>query len=62
MALNGHILPDWEEFINIKIQSVIRNADRLIKERKFKYSIPDWLDEMGVEAFGKRFGVKKLKN
>ena len=43
MALNGHILPDWVEFSNIEIQSVIRNADRLIKQRKFKYSIPDWL-------------------
>ncbi len=61
MALNGHILPDWEEFINIEIQSVIRNADRLIKERKFKYSIPDWLDEMGVEAFGEAIWGKEIE-
>ena len=61
MALNGHILPDWEEFINIEIKSVIRNADRLIKERKFKYSIPDWLDEMGVEAFGEAIWGKEIE-
>ena len=61
MALNGHSLPDWEEFINIEIQSVIRNADRLIKERKFKYSIPDWLDEMGVEAFGEAIWGKEIE-
>lgn len=61
MALNGHILPDWEEFINIEIQSVIRKADRLIKERKFKYSIPDWLDEMGVEAFGEAIWGKEIE-
>ena len=52
MALNGLILPNWEEFINIEVQDVVRKADRLIKERKYKYSIPDWLDEMGLEAFG----------
>ncbi len=61
MALNGHTLPDWEEFINIEIQDVIRKADHLIKERKFKYSIPDWLDEMGIEAFGEAFWNKEIE-
>ena len=31
--MNGHILPDWVEFINIEIQNSI-NADRLIKQKK----------------------------
>lgn len=61
MALNGHIPPDWEEFINIEIQDVVQNADRLVKERKYKYSIPDWLDEMGVEAFGEALWVKEIE-
>ena len=61
MALNGHILPNWEEFINIEIQDVVRKADRLIKERKYKYSIPDWLDEMGVEAFGEAIWSKEIE-
>jgi len=60
MALNGHIPPDWEEFVNIEIQDVVRKADRLIKERKFKYSIPDWLDEMGVEEFGESIWGKEI--
>jgi len=61
MALNGHILPDWGEFNNIEIQDVVRKADRLIKQRKYKYSIPDWLDKMGVEAFGETIWSKEIE-
>ena len=61
MALNGHFLPDWGEFNNIEIQEVVRKADRLIKQRKYKYSIPDWLDEMGVEAFGEKIWGKEIE-
>jgi 16S rRNA (cytosine967-C5)-methyltransferase len=61
MALNGHTLPNWEEFIKIEIQDVVRKADYLIKERKYKYSIPDWLDEMGVEAFGEVMWGKEIE-
>lgn len=61
MALNGHILPDWKEFVNIDLQDVVRKADRLIKERKYKHSIPDWLDEMGVEAFGEGIWGKEIE-
>ena len=54
MVINGQKLPDWKEFININPKILFKNFLELINERKFKYSIPDWLDDLGVQAFGEK--------
>ncbi len=53
IVLNDCPLPDWNEFKNIDADEIISKAPVLVKERKYKYSLPDWLDQMGLEAFGK---------
>ena len=45
MVMNGQKPPDWKEFININPKILLKNFHELINERKFKYSIPDWLDD-----------------
>ena len=61
MVMNGQKLPDWKEFININPKILFKNFLELINERKFKYSIPDWLDDLGVQAFGEKFWNKELE-
>ena len=36
MVMNGHILPDWKEFIDINPKILLKNFLELINERKFK--------------------------
>ena len=52
MIFNKFLPPQWEEFNNIDIKKLRNRAQILIQNRKYKYSIPDWLDQMGVEDFG----------
>ena len=61
MVMNGQKPPDWKEFININPKILLKNFHELINERKFKYSIPDWLDDLGVQAFGEKFWNKELE-
>lgn len=45
-------LPNWEVFKNIPIQKVNQRYESLSKKRRIYHSIPDWLDELGVEELG----------
>lgn len=40
-------LPDWEEFKGIDKNQIIENAEKAKSIRKYRESIPDWLDELG---------------
>ena len=60
MVLNDHQLPDWEVFSKFKADGFKEKHDALIKIRKYKQAIPDWLDEKGVEAFGEAFWEKEI--
>ena len=61
MILNGFTLPNWEEFKHINIENVKKKAIILMEIRKFKYSIPDWLDEMGINSFGEKIWNSEIK-
>jgi 16S rRNA (cytosine967-C5)-methyltransferase len=50
--LKGYPIPDWKQFVNIPARKIKGKFDELIKIRKFKESIPDWLDDLGEEELG----------
>ena len=60
MITNEFPLPEWEEFNNIDTEAIITKAPVLTQDRKYKYSIPDWLDQMGVEDFGEANWEKEI--
>ncbi len=54
-VLKGYTLPDWKQFIDTPVRKIKGRFDELLKERKFKESIPDWLDELGVSELGEKW-------
>ena len=51
-TLKGIKLPDWSYFENTPTRKIKGRFDELSKIRKFKESIPDWLDELGKKELG----------
>ena len=60
MVLNDFLLPEWVEFNNIYKERIRVKTPVLVQDRKYKHSIPDWLDQMGVEAFGESTWEKEI--
>lgn len=54
-VLKGYQLPDWNQFIDTPVRKIKGRFDELSKIRKFKESIPDWLDELGVKEIGENW-------
>lgn len=52
-TLRGIKLPDWNQFEGTPTRRIKGRFDALLKDRKFRESIPDWLDEMGQREIGK---------
>ena len=59
-TLRGIKLPDWKYFENTPLRKIKGRFDELSKTRKFKESIPDWLDELGVKELGASVWTKEI--
>lgn len=59
-VLRGYNLPDWKYFENAPIRRIKGKFDELSKIRKFKESIPDWMDELGVKELGEEVWSKEI--
>ncbi|WP_338410880.1 RsmB/NOP family class I SAM-dependent RNA methyltransferase [uncultured Flavobacterium sp.] len=59
-VLRGLKLPDWKYFEATPTRKIKGRFDELIKIRKFKESIPDWIDELGVKELGEETWAKEL--
>ncbi|MFC4721265.1 RsmB/NOP family class I SAM-dependent RNA methyltransferase [Geojedonia litorea] len=59
-TLRGIKLPDWKYFENTPSRKIKGRFDELSKIRKFKESIPDWLDEWGEKELGKNIWSKEI--
>lgn len=59
-TLRGIKLPDWKYFENTPSRKIKGRFDELSKIRKFKESIPDWLDELGEKELGKTVWTKEI--
>lgn len=54
-TLKGIKIPDWPQFEQTPTRRIKGRFDELSKIRKFKESIPDWLDELGSKELGKNW-------
>jgi 16S rRNA (cytosine967-C5)-methyltransferase len=59
-TLKGIKLPDWKYFENTPTRKIKGKFDELLKERKFKESIPDWMDNIGVKELGEKKWTKEI--
>ena len=59
-TLRGLKLPDWTYFENTPTRKIKGRFDELSKIRKFKESIPDWLDELGEKELGATVWSKEI--
>lgn len=48
-------LPDWIEFKTLRPKAILEKAAELLAIRKFRTSIPDWLDTMGEMELGEQW-------
>ena len=59
-VLRGYTLPEWKYFEETPVRRIKGRFDELTKTRKFKESIPDWMDELGVKELGEEIWTKEL--
>ncbi len=61
-ALNEIELPDWEEFkeINYDKEKLNQQYKELSEIRKYRESIPDWLDNLGETELGNELWTKEI--
>ncbi len=59
-TLKGIKLPDWKYFENTPTRKIKGRFDELSKIRKFRESIPDWMDGLGAKELGENKWTKEL--
>ncbi|XCF05682.1 RsmB/NOP family class I SAM-dependent RNA methyltransferase [Tamlana crocina] len=59
-TLKGIKLPDWKYFENTPTRKIKGRFDELSKIRKFRESIPDWIDEVGAKELGNAVWTKEI--
>ena len=59
-TLKGIKLPDWKYFEGTPSRKIKGRFDELSKDRKFRESVPDWIDELGVKELGEAKWTKEL--
>ena len=59
-TLKGIQLPDWKYFENTPSRKIKGRFDELSKIRKYRESIPDWMDELGIEELGEDTWTKEI--
>lgn len=57
-TLNGIAIPDWKQFEDTPTRRIKGRFDELSKIRKYRESIPDWLDELGQKELGKKWDTE----
>ncbi len=53
-------LPDWEEFSGIDTEKIMLHHKQAKQTRKYRESVPDWLDEIAVAELGEAVWEKEL--
>ena len=59
-TLKGIKLPDWKYFEGTPLRKIKGRYDELSKTRKFKESIPDWMDQIGIKELGREVWSKEI--
>src|SRR5690606_425379 len=59
-VLKGIPLPDWKQLGDTPQRRIKGRFDELSKIRKFRESVPDWMDQLGEESLGNDLWTKEL--
>jgi 16S rRNA (cytosine967-C5)-methyltransferase len=59
-TLRGIDLPDWKQIEPTPTRRIKGKFDELSKIRKYRESVPDWLDEMGAKELGETVWEKEI--
>lgn len=59
-VLRGIQLPDWKQLEATPERRIKGRFDELSKIRKYRESIPDWMDDLGEKALGAKLWTKEI--
>jgi len=59
-VLRGIKLPDWNQIEPTPTRRIKGMFDELSRTRKFRESIPDWIDEIGVQELGEKVWTNEI--
>ncbi len=59
-VLRGYTLPDWKYFEDTPVRRIKGKFDELSKIRKYRESIPDWMDDLGTNELGEEKWTKEI--
>ena len=59
-VLRGISLPDWKQLEDTPERRIKGRFDELSKIRKYRESIPDWIDTLGEKALGNTLWTKEI--
>jgi 16S rRNA (cytosine967-C5)-methyltransferase len=59
-VLKGIALPDWKQLEPTPSRRIKGRFDELSKIRKFRESVPDWMDELSEKALGTELWTKEI--
>lgn len=59
-VLRGIHLPDWKQLEGTPERRIKGRFDELSKIRKFRESVPDWMDELGEKSLGSELWTKEI--
>ena len=59
-VLRGIDLPDWKQLEETPERRIKGRFDQLSKIRKFRESVPDWMDALGEKALGNDLWTKEI--
>lgn len=59
-VLRGIPLPDWNQIGDVPVRRIKGKFDELSRIRKYRESIPDWIDELGVQELGEELWTKEI--
>lgn len=59
-VLKGIALPDWTQIVPTPTRRIKGKFDELSKIRKFRESVPDWMDALGVKELGEETWTTEL--
>ena len=57
-VLKGITLPDWKYFVGTPTRRIKGKFDELQSDRRFRESIPDWMDEVAVAELGNKWDAE----
>lgn len=60
-TLRGYPLPSWKPLEGTPTRRIKGRFETLRKERKYRESVPDWLDELAVKSLGEKKWEKELE-